>query len=122
MLDVFKKIGELATEMLIKQLDDDDVSVRRATTNILGEIGDKRAVKPLIDSLKDKDNSVRLRSVRSLRQISSDAHEAILPLKQLYVEYINHKISSGAIDALEKIGGKKERKFAVNEAALSKFS
>ena len=61
-------IGQPAVELLIEALKDGDADTRCAVVEILGEIGDTRAVEPLIDvSLKDKDETVRSRAVGALR-------------------------------------------------------
>ena len=48
------KIGALAVEPLIQSLKDKDASVRYWTVKVLGQIGDTRAIEPLIGLLGDK--------------------------------------------------------------------
>jgi HEAT repeat protein len=48
------KIGSSAVEPLISLLKYDDVSLRERAVQILGKIGDARAVEPLLESLRDK--------------------------------------------------------------------
>ena len=50
-----------------------DDSVRRKAAWALGLIGDKRAVKPLVNALKDEDRGVREAAVRALGKIGGPA-------------------------------------------------
>lgn len=54
---------------LIKALDYGDFNIRRLAAMALGEIGDSRAAKPLIDALKDEDQSVRSEAEEALDNI-----------------------------------------------------
>ncbi len=65
------KIGEPALEYLINALANDNVWVRRNAAEILGKMGDARAVEPLIEALGDKDLWMRHRAAESLKKITS---------------------------------------------------
>jgi bilin biosynthesis protein len=67
------KIGEPAVEMIIDALVDENWRVRWHSAEILGEIKDDRAVKPLINSLNDENNGVRSNSIIALIEIGEPA-------------------------------------------------
>ena len=56
---------------------DDNPEIRHRSAEVLGEIGDERAVIPLINALKDEKHSVQWRAKEALRKIGSPA---VLPL------------------------------------------
>ncbi len=92
-------IGRPIVEILIEYLEDDDWVVREAAADVLGKIGDVRAVEPLIERLKvDKDTGVKELATKGLGLIG-DARPVpllveIIPIKPLRVL---------AVEALEKI-------------------
>ncbi len=92
-------IGRPAVEILIEYLEDDDWVVREAAADVLGKIGDVRAVEPLIERLKrDKDTGVKELATKGLGLIG-DARPVplfidMIPIKPLRVL---------AVEALEKI-------------------
>ena len=49
------RMGEPAVEPLIRTLEHEMWEVRRAAAYVLGNIGDRRAVEPLIEALSDED-------------------------------------------------------------------
>jgi HEAT repeat protein len=60
-------IGRPSVEILIEYLEDDDWLVREAAADLLGKIGDVRAVEPLITRLRvDKDTGVKELAIKSL--------------------------------------------------------
>jgi bilin biosynthesis protein len=67
------KIGEPAVEMIIDALVDENWRVRWHSAEILGEIKDDRAVKPLINSMNDENNGVRSNSIIALIEIGEPA-------------------------------------------------
>jgi len=92
-------IGRPAVEILIEYLEDDDWVVREAAADVLGKIGDVRAVIPLIERLeKDKDTGVKELAAKGLGLIGDsrpvDLLIAMIPIKPLRVL---------AVEALEKI-------------------
>ncbi|MDR4471096.1 MAG: HEAT repeat domain-containing protein [Nitrospira sp.] len=92
-------IGRPAVEILIEYLEDDDWLIREAAADLLGKIGDVRAVEPLMTRLeKDKDTGVKEYAVKSLGLIG-DPRPA-----QLYIEAIPIRpLRVMAIEALAKI-------------------
>jgi len=53
----------------VQDLEDKDKDVRSKAADALGEIGDSRAVEPLVKALKDKESCVRHRAADALRKI-----------------------------------------------------
>jgi HEAT repeat protein len=72
------QIGMPAIGRLSLALKDKDADVRQVAAKVLGEIGNTRAVEPLIFALKDSDSAVRIVAIQSLGKIG-DAH-AVQPL------------------------------------------
>ncbi|MDA0738276.1 MAG: HEAT repeat domain-containing protein [Nitrospirae bacterium] len=92
-------IGRPAVEILIEYLEDDDWVVREAAADVLGKIGDVRAVAPLIVRLeKDPDTGVKELAAKGLGLIGDsrpvDLLVEMIPIKPLRVL---------AVEALEKI-------------------
>jgi len=92
-------IGRPSVEILIEYLDDDDWLVREASADLLGKIGDVRAVEPLMQRLRiDKDTGVKELAMKSLGLIG-DARPA-----QLYIEAIPIRpLRVYAMEALAKV-------------------
>ena len=92
-------IGRPSVEILIEYLDDDDWLVREAAADLLGKIGDVRAVEPLMQRLRvDKDTGVKELALKSLGLIG-DARPA-----QLYIEAIPIRpLRVHAMEALAKV-------------------
>lgn len=92
-------VGRPAVEILIEYLEDDDWLVREAAADLLGKIGDVRAVEPLMKRMQvDKDTGVKEYAVKSLGLIG-DPRPA-----QLYIEAIPIRpLRVMAIEALAKI-------------------
>ncbi|HBC86996.1 MAG TPA: hypothetical protein DCZ94_08590 [Lentisphaeria bacterium] len=61
-----REYGIAAAVPLIASLRDDDDEIRAVSAEILGSLGDKRAVAPLIECLMDKDWHVRQQSAKAL--------------------------------------------------------
>jgi HEAT repeat protein len=64
-------MGELAVEPLIKAPVDKDPEVRIRAAEAFGKIGDKRAVGPLTDALKDQNEGVRTFAKMGLESIEN---------------------------------------------------
>jgi HEAT repeat protein len=92
-------IGRPSVEILIEYLEDDDWVVREAAADLLGKIGDVRAVEPLMERLRvDKDTGVKELAMKSLGLIG-DARPA-----QLYIEAIPIRpLRVYAMEALAKV-------------------
>ena len=92
-------IGRPSVEILIEYLNDDDWVVREAAADLLGKIGDIRAVEPFIQRLRvDKDTGVKELAVKGLGLIGDarpvDLLVELIPIRPLRVF---------AIEALAKI-------------------
>ena len=92
-------IGRPSVEILIEYLEDDDWLVREAAADLLGKIGDVRAVEPLMQRLRvDKDTGVKELAMKSLGLIG-DARPA-----QLYIDAIPIRpLRVYAMEALAKV-------------------
>jgi HEAT repeat protein len=92
-------IGRPSVEILIEYLDDEDWLVREAAADLLGKIGDVRAVEPLMRRLRtDKDTGVKEIAIKSLGLIGDarpvELYIDALPIRPLRVY---------AIEALAKV-------------------
>ena len=92
-------IGRPSVEILIEYLRDDDWVVREAAADLLGKIGDIRAVEPLMERLRvDKDTGVKELAVKSLGLIGDsrpvDLLVELIPIRPLRIF---------AVEALAKI-------------------
>ncbi|MCP9455941.1 MAG: HEAT repeat domain-containing protein, partial [Nitrospira sp.] len=92
-------IGRPAVEILIEYLEDEDWVVREAATDLLGKIGDIRAVEPLMKRLAvDQDTGVKELAIKSLGLIG-DARPINFYLEALPVR----PLRVSAMEALAKI-------------------
>ncbi|MEQ8221329.1 MAG: HEAT repeat domain-containing protein, partial [Candidatus Eremiobacterota bacterium] len=64
--EVIRTFDKDAVPCLIESLDDENPSIRGIAAEILGEIKDSRSTEPLILKLKDKDRSVREKSLKAI--------------------------------------------------------
>jgi HEAT repeat protein len=92
-------------------LKDEDPGVRGSAAEALGEIGDPRAVGPLINALKDKSLGVRAWGVRvaateALGKIGDP--RAIEFLKELLTEKDSYSVGKEAQKALDEIRKKRQ--------------
>jgi HEAT repeat protein len=67
--DVRKAAKQSLIQILIRNLDDKDPRSRATATKALGQIGGKRAIKPLAKALKDEDQTVCITAKESLAQV-----------------------------------------------------
>lgn len=79
-VDALGRIGVPAVDALCEVLRDPSMEVRLNAAEILGRIGNERAVQPLISTLKDTDEEVRAAAARSLGEIGE--FSAFVPLIQ----------------------------------------
>jgi HEAT repeat protein len=92
-------IGRPSVEILIEYLEDEDWLVREAAADLLGKIGDVRAVEPLMQRLEhDKDTGVKELAIKALGLIG-DARPSRLYLDALPIR----PLRVYAIEALAKI-------------------
>jgi HEAT repeat protein len=92
-------IGRPMVEILIEYLEDDDWLVREAAADLLGKIGDIRAVEPLMRRLRaDKDTGVKELAIKALGLIGDSR-----PV-DLYIEAIPIRpLRTLAMEALAKV-------------------
>ena len=92
-------IGRPSVEILIEYLEDDDWVVREAAADLLGMIGDVRAVEPLMRRLReDKDTGVKEYALKSLGLIGDPRPT------ELYIEAIPIRpLRVFAMEALAKV-------------------
>lgn len=92
-------IGRPSVEILIEYLEDEDWLVREAAADLLGKIGDLRAVEPLMERLReDKDTGVKELALKSLGLLG-DARPV-----QLFIEAIPIRpLRTLAMEALAKV-------------------
>jgi len=76
-------------------------SVREKAAELLGEIGDKRAVEPLITALKDGHLFVRQKAAEALGEMGDE--RAIKLLKEVAQNDSGSHVREAAKEALEKI-------------------
>ena len=99
-----KRVVELV-ELLIKALRDEDSDAQSAAAYVLGEIGDERAVEPLIYALKkDKSKQVRANAAAALGKIGDK--RAVQPLIDALSDEKNW-VRRNAVHALGEIGDKR---------------
>ncbi len=72
-LEALVKIGNQGTEYLIVALKDENMNIRFRAVLALGDIGDERAVKPLINSLTDREAAVRYNATIALGNIGVES-------------------------------------------------
>ena len=90
-------------EIQIELLKNNKCDIRRTAANKLGDIGDDRAIKPLITALKDQNVFVRINAIKSLGNIGDE--KAIKPLYELSNEK-NSQLKKTALLAIEQIESK----------------
>jgi len=107
-LHSLKSIGAWGSNALIEILDkrdqepenDEIIELAAEATQVLGYMGDKRAVDPLIARLKDPNVSIARAAAVALGRIGED--RAVMHLEQALE---NPKIRVAAIEAMRQIGG-----------------
>ena len=97
-------IEALGTILEVPQLVDlasEAKSVRQSGARALGQLGDKRAVEPLIATLRDRDPSVRLRAAEALGQLGDK--RAVEALIVATIRNRDPSVRRRAADALGKL-------------------
>lgn len=111
--DALVSIGPAAVNPLIDALkNSSSIEVRIGAARTLGRIGDKRAMKPLIQMTKDKEPQVRAASISGLSSLQS---ANIFDLSKEENERLRQEIAEPIIAALEK--SIEERSYVVQEAS-----
>lgn len=104
-----RAIGTPAVEPLIEALKGSNLEIRRQAATVLGEIKEKRAVEPLIETLFDEeDEFIRARSAMALGEIGDEA--ALEYLKKASTEDKTRHVKEEALYALKKFGDRAQRR------------
>ncbi len=72
LVDILKNVGKNSVDILLDNLNDAEWFLRRNIIFVLGEIGDKSVVTPLLPFLEDVDDRVRLATVQALAKLESE--------------------------------------------------
>lgn len=91
-------------DRLIADLDDEDLVVRMNAVETLGEIGDVRAVEPLIDALKDW--NLQDEATLALKRLGSVAAESVISalegkdaaVRACAAQILGHMLQEGTVD------------------------
>jgi HEAT repeat protein len=95
------EMGGLAVPVLLTRVGNADGAVRRTAAMVLGEIGDPRAIQPLILALSDEDIGVRQSAAEALGALKADA--AIPSLVKL-LQDPSPVVRSSALTGLDRMG------------------
>jgi HEAT repeat protein len=108
-MEALVAFGEMAIPHLTKLLTDDNEEVRNFSAVMLGDIGNPRAVEPLIGALKDPEANVRHGAAEALGKIGDK--RAVAPLQEMgNGDFWDQFYSSAALellagtDTLEAVG------------------
>jgi HEAT repeat protein len=95
-------MGKPASGQVIACLNDPDWKVRYRAAEVLGLIGDEKAVKPLIDALTDSKDHVRYMAAKSLGMLRNPS--ASKPLQDRLSDENTYvmKMASKALEDIEK--------------------
>ena len=102
-LEKFIRPSDKNLKSIIFMLNDEDIDVKKTAIHVLGNIGSKKAINPLINLLKDKDKDVRNKTIKALDKIlvkskSFDAIYDILKKKDVFAKREAIKLLSAASD------------------------
>jgi HEAT repeats len=89
--------GEITTSLLVSNLNSASADVRSAVIAVLGHLGDKLAVAPLLAKLDEPDDDVRLAAIRALGQLGDKL--AVAPLLSR-LDDANANVRLAAIEVL----------------------
>ncbi|HCC68510.1 MAG TPA: hypothetical protein DEP99_01285, partial [Nitrospiraceae bacterium] len=100
-IEALTKLGAEATDYLIEAFESPNRNVRKFIIDILGDVGDRKALLLILNAIKDEDDNVRVSAVEHLGRIRdasvTDALISILESGDLWLGY-------PAADALGMIG------------------
>lgn len=96
------RLGPKAQKFLLEALRTGDKKTRYVIAAALGESGDKRVIKVLIESLADPDWTIRKSATMALAEIGDNAADMMLE----YLRGPNEEIRDGCLRALVKAGDK----------------
>ncbi len=120
--EAVEKLGVTETQIVdanISALKSESKGARRDAVEALGELGDKRAVEPLIGLFGDKDSEVRRAAAESLGELGDP--RAVEPLMALFWDE-DAEVRSVAREAVEKLGATREQLVDANISALKSNS
>ncbi|RCK80688.1 MAG: hypothetical protein OZSIB_3001 [Candidatus Ozemobacter sibiricus] len=107
------KLGPKAQKILLEALRTGDKQLRYVIAAALGESGDRRVIKVLIDSLADPDWTIRKSAMTALAEIGENAFDLMIES----LKDTNEDIRDGCLTALVRCGDKAmARLFAYVEA------
>ncbi|MCA1915733.1 HEAT repeat domain-containing protein [Methanospirillum hungatei] len=75
-----EEVGKNAVPILCKEIETDNLVIKQKIIEILGSIGDKKAIPVLVKCLSDPDESIRDEAEWSLTEIGSSCYDQVLPL------------------------------------------
>lgn len=106
-VDGWRARGESGVLQLIQRLDHQDTLFRAQAAEFLGELGDSRAVEPLVNALQDGESMVRANAAVALGRLGDiQALPALRELKQDQNRYVGIRplasVAAEAIAALEE--------------------
>ncbi len=119
-IEVLKHAGKATLDHILLAVNDERWFVRRNMAIILGELGDQRAIEPLLDLTRDSHLNVRAEAVNALSKVAPRSHkdseqrllemfEAEIPKMKLEVVKALAKV--GADHSAEQLAGHIKRKF-----------
>ena len=98
-----EEIGKPAEELLIQALGEEDKHVQARAALILGNMGHRRAVEPLIQILGGADYSLRLEAARALEKVGKQAVEPL-------IQILKHENRDVRVRAIEILGNIRDEK------------
>ena len=104
--DILIKIGKISVEPLFDILKEKDVELKIVAIETLGEIGDERAIKPLIFCLRDDSHLVRKSAADSLCKFGDAALDPLV----YSLRDSRETVRQAAAEALGRLGNKKAAK------------
>jgi HEAT repeats/SMI1 / KNR4 family (SUKH-1) len=104
--DLIQAQHPMAVEPLLQVLQipifqDDDLAIQLLAINVLGELGDTRAICPLINCLQNKNITIRHYAITSLGKLKN--HQATIPLIELLQDsdYFIRRIAARALGEIK---------------------
>ncbi len=94
-------MGGVAVPVLLTRLGDANPAVRRTAATVLGEIGDPRAITPLLGALADEDIGVRQSAAEALGALKA---EAAIPFLVKLLDDPVPVVRSSALTGLDRMG------------------
>lgn len=100
-IEALVKLGKKVTGYLIEAFDSPSADIRKFVIDIIGQLGDRKAIPLLVDAMRDEDENVRAAAVEYLGNMKEssvvDSLFEVLEGEDLWIAY-------PAVDALRRIG------------------